>query len=167
MAEDREIQVLLRYFLWADRMRIHFEDALNAAGGVPDVFEPRSEDEALAAFNVLLYISMFYGTLYVVVEGWRDLGLSDPEVDELLNSSNVGLLKRYRHGCFHFQRDYWDDRFMGLLREGEATAAWIQSLHGALDRFFEAWTKEHHGKQGLPSPEEIMRQLREAEEGTV
>ena len=50
-------------------------------------------------------MSLWYGGLYVVIEGWKELGLSDPHVDDLLRSSNVELLKRYRHGTFHFQRD--------------------------------------------------------------
>ena len=39
-----------------------------------------------------LKMALLYGMLYVVIEGWQELGLSDPEIDQLLKSPNVGLL---------------------------------------------------------------------------
>jgi hypothetical protein len=42
-----------------------------------------------------IFMSYWYGGLYVVVEGWRELRLSDPKIDALLTSQNVNLLKRY------------------------------------------------------------------------
>jgi hypothetical protein len=50
-------------------------------------------------------MSYWYAALYVVIEGWRDLGLADATIDALLQSPNVDLLKRYRNGVFHFQKD--------------------------------------------------------------
>lgn len=72
----------------------------------------------------------------MVVEGWRELGLSEPTVDRLLASSNVDLLRRYRNGVFHFQRDYNDDRFLGFMTEGTDTVAWVRELTLHLGRYF-------------------------------
>lgn len=58
-----------------------------------------------------LYMSLWYACLYVLIEGWLQLKLSDPEVDALLESPNVDLLERFRNGVFHYQRDYWDERW--------------------------------------------------------
>ena len=55
-------------------------------------------------------------SLYLVIEGWQELGIQDSEADELLRSPHVDLLKRYRNGVFHYQRDMWDERFMAFIR---------------------------------------------------
>jgi hypothetical protein len=41
-----------------------------------------------------LKMCLWYGMLYVVVEGWQEAKLSDPEVDILLASPNTELLRR-------------------------------------------------------------------------
>jgi hypothetical protein len=79
---------------------------------------------------------LWYGELYVVVEGWKELDLSDPTVDSLLQSSNVELLRRYRNGVFHFQREYFDERFLGLIRDGQDAAAWVLDLNQSFSAFF-------------------------------
>jgi hypothetical protein len=77
-------------------------------------------------------MSYSYASLYVVVEGWQELKLSDSAVDALLTSPYVNVLKQYRHGVFHYQREMWDERFMAFLREGEASAEWVRAAHLAL-----------------------------------
>ena len=40
------------------------------------------------------WMGLWYGTLYVVAEGWQALGLHDKQLDELLTSPNTELLRR-------------------------------------------------------------------------
>ena len=56
-------------------MRVHFEGVVRG----------RKEDREVDA---RLYMSQWYGNLYVVVEGWRDLDLTDPDID---TSASFGL----------------------------------------------------------------------------
>ncbi len=105
-------------------MKDHFESSLQRSGVV--------DLDSDAAWDVALYMSYWYGSLYVVIEGWREARLQDPDVDRLLESPYVSLLKRYRNGVFHFQRSMWDERFEDFLREGEATAEWVRQVHFAL-----------------------------------
>jgi len=63
-------------------MRTHFDEVL--AQGVP---------AGKAEIESFLYMSYWYGALYVVIEGWRELKLVDPAIDQLLQSSNVDLLR--------------------------------------------------------------------------
>jgi hypothetical protein len=79
--------------------------------------------------------------LYVVSEGWQELKLSDPEVDALLKSPHVEKLKRFRHGVYHFQPDYFDKRFMDALALGDDFSEWAKSLMLAFARYFDAWIK--------------------------
>jgi hypothetical protein len=71
-----------------------------------------------------------------VIEGWGDLDLHDDEIDGLLESPNVDLLRRYRNGVFHFQREYYDERFVGLIRDGEDVVTWVRDLNSAFGRYF-------------------------------
>lgn len=113
---------LHRYYIWADRMRVHFDNVL------------RQPEEVDHSIDARLYMSYWYAGTYVVIDGWRELGMTDPAVDDLLTSSNVDLLRRFRNGVFHFQKDYDDERFLGLIRDGENVAEWIRRLNTELGR---------------------------------
>lgn len=116
---------LHRYFIWADRMRILFLREVQATRGKKDA--------------ELLYgpfMDFWYGSLYVVVEGWRDLNLSDPVVDPYLASPNLDLLRLYRNGAFHYQPDYWSHKRTDLMVKGNKEVAWLHGLHAALGAFF-------------------------------
>jgi hypothetical protein len=124
-------------------MRTHFDDLLKrrlqrtAKGEKPDEFYVEET----------MYMSYWYGGLYVVIEGWKQLGLSDPAVDSLLRSRNVALLKRYRNGVYHFQPEYHDERFMAFIVEGEDAAQWVRTLNAGLGAFFLRWFETNKSKR--------------------
>jgi len=122
---------LHRYYIWANRMRTHFYDLIPRIENNPE--QDRFSEDVIEAE---IYMSFWYGELYVVIEGWKVLGLSDPAVDDLLASPNVQLLKRYRNGTFHFQKDYFDERFLGFIRDGNDAAAWVSELNRAFGGYF-------------------------------
>lgn len=124
MATLKEIYSLHRYYIWADRMRLHFDEY-----AIQDKHDPNWN------LNTFLYMSYWYSALYVVIEGWRELNLNDSEVDHLLASPNVDLLRRYRNGTFHFQATYYDDRIVDFIKE-EGIVLWIRRLNQALSAFF-------------------------------
>lgn len=128
---DEPLLSLHRYWIWANRMREHFYSLVPKVAGnpVPDRFSPD-------AIEADLYMSFWYGELYVVIEGWRELRLSDPAIDALLTSPNVDLLRLYRNGVFHFQRDYFDERFQGFIRDGENAVSWVRKLNEAFGAYF-------------------------------
>jgi len=124
--------VLHKYFIWCNKMRTHFDEQLGQ-------FKPEMEWADPVALNMNLYMSYWYGGLYVVIEGWQSLGLGDAEIDELLKSSNVELLRRYRNGVFHFQHEYFDDRFTGFMTKGQNAVDWVRALNRAFGRYFLTW----------------------------
>jgi hypothetical protein len=126
MPDQVEIVTLHRYFIWCNRMRTHFDAIMKDA--TPDRMEE------LLLLNP--YMSYWYGGLYVVIEGWRELGLHDSVIDPLLDSPNVTLLRRYRNGVFHFQNHWFDEHIVGLMRDGEDVVAWVRSLNGEFGRYF-------------------------------
>ncbi len=133
------ILTLHKYFIWSDRMRVHFYKTIE--GGLP-INDPNVMFSK-KGINANLYMSYWYASMFVVIEGWQQLGLSDPKIDNLLKSPNVKLLKHYRHGVFHFQRNYFDKRFIELIRDGQNAVKWIRDLREEFSRFFLDWFKQN------------------------
>lgn len=102
----------------------------------------RNYSEEQFRIETFLYLSYWYASLYVLVEGWRELGFSDKTIDALLDSSNVDLLKRYRHGVFHFQKEYYDSRFIQFMSEGQDVVVWVRQLTEAFSGYFLRETKK-------------------------
>lgn len=133
---DHQIVALHRYFVWTTLMKKDFEAALMKGDFHPAENEsPLIMPAKVMSGPVGTYMSYWYGGLYVVCEGWQDLGLSDPKVDKLLKHPNLGLLKRYRNGAFHFQKDYFDTRFVEFQSD-QTTVKWVRGLSSALGRWF-------------------------------
>jgi hypothetical protein len=125
------VHTLHRYYIWANRMRLHFYALVPKVASNPK--PERFTDEAIEAD---MYMSLWYGQLYVVIEGYRKLKLSDPAIDASLASPNVALLKRYRNGVFHFQKNYFDDHFISFMRDAKDPAHWVSELNRAFGAFF-------------------------------
>jgi|SRR6266478_1201315 len=85
LRKDAAIPVLFRYFMTASLMSQEFDRHLAKDTEITDAM-------VFLASQSGLKMALLYGMLYVVIEGWQELGLSDPEIDQLLKSPNVGLL---------------------------------------------------------------------------
>jgi hypothetical protein len=136
VAELTELFNLYKYFIWSGKMKDAFDELINESSRK---IIPKAKIESN------LYMSYWFGSLFVVIEGWRELGLSDERIDTLLRTNNVDLLRRYRNGVFHFQRDYFDERLMGFLRDGVNRMEWIRQLHYEFEQFFTRWADENQG----------------------
>lgn len=136
---DSKIFSLHRYFIWANRMRHHAYEMIEKQGPPPD-----GKNEKFAWFiGPFMYVSYWFASLYVVIEGWKSLHIKDKEIDELLNSRYLGLLKSYRNGVFHFQKKYHDYRFNDFYDEGEDAIKWANLVHNKLSDFFIRWVEEN------------------------
>jgi len=128
---------LHRYFMWANKMRTHFEEKVPTFAQQLKIDANIWTDEGIEA---MLYMSYWYGGLYVVIEGWKQLGLEDAGVDSVLAvKTNVYLLKQYRNGVFHYQRDYFDKRFIGFISKGQNAVPWVSNLNKAFGAYFFNW----------------------------
>ena len=143
---DHQIMALHRYYIWTTLMKKDFEGALLKGDHLPaDGESPYIWPMKYMATAVGTYMSYWYGGLFVVCEGWQELGLTDPTVDALLAHSNLGLLKRYRNGAFHFQKDYFDARFEDFKAE-QGTVEWVRNLSSALGTWFLAHIQANTSK---------------------
>ncbi len=101
-----------------------------------------------------IYLLYSYSGIYLVIEGWKDLKLSDPKIDELLHSPFVDRLKRFRNATFHYQKEpiSWKHlQFFGT--EEEQTEKWLNNLYSELERFFR--------ENALPQPDRLKESLKD------
>jgi hypothetical protein len=143
---EREVElhpvvVLSKYFTWASYMRTQFDKIIPDELATADWNDP-------AGIRMFMFMSFWYATLYTVIEGWRDLKLSDPEIDNLLKSPNVQMLKLYRHGVYHFQGTYFDKKYMPFMKT-PSSVPWVRALHKAFFHYLGEWFKTHD-LQGMP-----------------
>ncbi len=80
------------------------------------------------------YRSYWYSSLYVVVEGYKELKLNIPEVDELLIETEfVDKLRLFRNSIFHYQKDIYNAKFLGV-DDSDEFVEWIYKLHSLLGK---------------------------------
>lgn len=134
MSRDSETHTLHRYFLWANRMKKHCEEAVRDQSEPP----PGGPELRLWLSAPFSYACYWFATLYVVVEGMRELCLSSPSVEALLGDEDkVQRLRRFRNGVFHYQSDYFDDRIKDFM--AASYVEWATRLHEEISQLFKSW----------------------------
>ncbi len=145
-SKDDLIPPLFRYFMAASLMSEEFYKRLQ-------------ENETSQADPMLFFITkggikmcLWYGMLFVAIEGWQEIGLSDPVIDSLLRSPNVALLKRFRNGMFHFQKGWLDLKLTDFCGAPDAVE-WVNTLAKELRRYLLAEMARISAKPGSPAGE--------------
>jgi hypothetical protein len=137
--EQRKIAVnLFRYVLWASSMMGNFETTL-----VRDRSEMRRQlNEDRIGFDPKLletemYQCLWFGTLYIVIEGWPRLRIRNQKITGLLRSPYKKLLRKFRNATFH-PEDYDDERIGAMIATGQSSIEWAREVTGEFKRFFES-----------------------------
>jgi hypothetical protein len=92
-------------------------------------------------FSAMLRLQVFYSLLYVVVEGYKELGCTDASVNQLLTeSSYVEGLRKFRNANFHYQEDPYSPKLVDFMIE-KGSEIWVENLYAALDAFFTSGLK--------------------------
>ena len=124
--------------MWANRFRTRFDDHFQQGAG------PKSPGDITFLEDWVIDMCSWYGHLHVTIEGWRQLELHDPQIDELLTSPNVEQLRRLRNAVWHYQKDWVDNRILAFMQQPDVVI-WVRGLNQHLGRFFLTW----HQKRGL------------------
>jgi len=116
-----EESTLNRYALWGWKL---YQDWL------------KSRRERRHGSDTWMYLSVWFALLYVTIEGWRALRLRDDRVRDLLRKQDyVRRLGEYRHAVAHFNAQYWNERFAGMVEKRE-TLKWAEDLTDAFQCYF-------------------------------
>ena len=135
--KDELIPILYaRYYTAALFMRDTFGQCLADPKEQHLIGDPRLGPFIFPSTKTGLAMGLWLGTLYVVVEGWQEAKLSDPEIDRLLTSANVPLLRRFRNGMFHFQGDEWLSTKLSNFAHSPDSVPWTDTLMKEFGRYF-------------------------------
>ena len=134
-AEQREhmqILTLHRYYIHTTLMKKWFEAELAKGEYIVTEHDDPAQNVImtgvkLKAMQVGTFMEYWYGGLYVVCEGWQELGLKDEAVDKLLADPKLKLLRKYRNAAFHYQKDYLNPKHQGLIDDPESVD-YVRSL---------------------------------------
>jgi hypothetical protein len=129
-----EVMALHKYFLNADYLRDAFMRRIKRD-------QSPAETDPVTSMDDMIAMSLWYATVYVVIEGWRSTNLADDELDALLSAGYVDKLRRFRNQIFHYQREYDNPRLLEFLggdeTDAHAATEWVKRTHAALGRAIE------------------------------
>ena len=151
---------LHRYWIYSNRLRVLFKGALKQT----PMDEMQGVPVEVAVISLLLsdlgiFMAYWYGSLYVVVEGYRELRLNDPEIDILLQSPNVDHLRLFRNGMFHFQQEPLSPKLFGIMNSPDSVA-WLQRLHRRLGEVLLSRVRADLPPEARENVEAMLRDLK-------
>ncbi len=129
---------LYRYALWADMLRVQFETSL--ARDRQEI-ESRLQTKQFVFDRKLLefemYMFLWLGVLYTVIEGWPMLKTNESKIKILLRSRFKDLLRDFRNATFH-PEDFDDARIRVMVATGQEFIEWAKEVTLEFNSFFEA-----------------------------
>ncbi len=97
---DSPVPSLFRYYMCMSLARQEFENFLPESLKADDPEQPAQAGMTFMFTKAGLMMQVWYGMLFVVVEGWQQSGLTDPEIEQLLtNSDYVAKLRTSATRC--------------------------------------------------------------------
>jgi hypothetical protein len=151
---ERKIKIftLYRYYLYAVVMRDNLNKE-NLGDFIKQLNDDISSIFLIFSSRAGVYLTYFYSAIYLVVEGWKDLELSDDDIDNLINSPYIDRLRRFRNATFHYQKEPISPKLLNFFgTEEEATEKWINELYKKIGDFFK--------KNSLEFPNALKKEIK-------
>jgi hypothetical protein len=132
-------------------MQHHFESNLVP---IEESQSPAPEDSNRPVLELFAgprgnFMYYWYGSLYVVIEGFRSLRLNDQSIEALLGSPNVNALRRCRNGAFHFRPTYFSPRSLKAINAPDFVS-WVREVMTAFRGYFDRELKSGGSQAGNP-----------------
>lgn len=153
MSVNPDIITLYRYYVYALQMRTQFRVEMS----------PELKSLFLQDFNSLvlffysppgMYFCYSYSGIYLVIEGWKELKLSDEAIDNLILSPFVDRLRLFRNATFHYQKEIISQKLLQFFgSKEEATELWLNEIYDEFGRFFK--------ENSFILPEELQSELKD------
>ena len=119
---------LYRRLLWTENLMDQFENVF--ARDQPELERRLQTKENVFAPKLLkseMYLCLWLGCLYSVIEGWPNLKLDNPRIKQLLQKGYKKKLFDFRNAVFH-PVDYDDVRISDLAAEGQKSIDWAREV---------------------------------------
>ena len=116
-----------RYLYWANLQKQRFDDCV----------ADHDESDNVKKWRFIALLSMWYASLWVVIEGWESIPLADPHIDEIIKAGPKykRMLRRFRNGVYHYQLSLTDRRNLDFLN-ASGGFSWSHLLHEEFCRFY-------------------------------
>ncbi len=98
-------------------------------------------------FQIEMYLDYWYAGIFAAMEGYENLGLVNPEVEELRSDPLYAKLRAYRAGTYHFREKYFDDDIRTFIADNKSSS-WMVNLDVALGRFLLAELQKRRRARG-------------------
>ena len=128
---------LFRYTMWANSMMDKFEKVL--VRDHSKIKKQMKENQFVFDEKLLeseMYHCLWFGILYIVIEGWPRLRIRNEPITKLLRSPNKKLLKNFRDATFH-PEDYDDERILDMMSVGQSSIDWAREVTIEFKKFFQ------------------------------
>jgi hypothetical protein len=129
---SKKEQAICHHWFMAEAVRLTLKTQFPISTKEGDVFEGVMHD--------INRQFVWYGLLFVVIEGYQDMKVShpSPRIDEILKDEElVDHLRRFRNAVFHFQNEPYHDKMLDFLSL-PGVEAWVDSLNQALKDYCES-----------------------------
>ena len=153
-----------RYLAFADILRETYEASFELPDDAP------GEERNFPAYTPLLFsqrsarlrkdaaFAYYHSSLLPVIEGWKELALTDEKVDALLAHEDgyYTSLRRYRNATFHYQQVFFGPKHSEWYEKGHKMVLWIMLLHSEFSRVYRQVVDD---SSGSPEDAEAIREL--------
>lgn len=133
-----EIIALHKHWCIADAVKVVINAPITSRSEESSEIKRYGQEFVLLGEKASLFarMSVWYALLYVVVEGYRELKVAFPPLDELLEKPElVNDLRLFRNATFHYQENPLSEKILGFLCQ-EESEKWIHELNRQLEAFF-------------------------------
>ena len=82
-------------------------------------------------------LAHWLASLYVVAEGWQEIGMPDPVISDLIAKYDdyYQLMRRFRNGVYHFQHKPMTEKLTDFLGAKSEGTLWAEALLFEFKRF--------------------------------
>ncbi len=134
---------LYRYYIWSTLLKSAFHSGLSEVCLSTDPGKALTGYVGYAKLGLgSIFMSYWYAAIYVVVEGWQELGYADPAIESLLSTDHLLRLRRHRNATCHYQPPVLSPKWLEF-EQADGAVDWIYSLDKALSEWFLARTVEN------------------------
>jgi len=127
---EEKVLSLSRHFIWADKMKWQFGEALIKEG------IPKYTNNNWYVSDTFMYMALWYALLFAIIEALRKWNIKVPDVQTKIDQY-YDLLGCFRHAVFHVKGELHSQDFYKILRKGKNSAADIREINDKTGAFLE------------------------------
>ncbi len=131
---EEKILSLSRHFVWADKMKWQFGEALTKEG------VPKYIDNNWYVSDTFMYMALWYALLFEIIEALHKWNIKIPDIQEKIDKY-YNMLGCFRNAVFHIKGEFHSKDFYKIIDKGEKSAGDIREINDKTGAFLERLIK--------------------------